>query len=436
MKLNKLKRHYLLLIPLLVGLFTLFYGLGSHYQKLVSDEFSFLLNVDFLKGYPYYPYLILPQGIGTTHTLLPYLMQPAVTIFGYTTLGIRFVPALFGLLGIAVFYFLVYQITLSKKIAFLSAAVLAVTQWYLAMSRVAIEISEIIFFSLVNLLFLILFINSANNSSFTWRNLTVNKKYLFLLAAGLSFGLVQHTYQSARVYLLFYVLFFPLFWWLKKVPIKEMIVYLGFFGLGFLLTVSPLIYAYIDHPESFDSRRGELVFYQHLSVSDLLWSLKQSTLRTLAMFHLRGSDVSCYNIPGKPMLDSLSGLLMVTGMVLSLKRVSREINLVLYLFFGIALLPSILSYWPATPHGLRAAGSLIPTIFWVGLGLHETSRVFKKYGLLLLIIGLVLISYLNLKVYFIDQAALQNDCFRIDSRDFEERKKLFLEKTGGIKFIR
>lgn len=432
---EKLKENYLVLITLLVGLFTLFYGLGSHYQKLVSDEWSFMLNADILRGESYYPYLILPKGLGTTHTLLPYLMQPALAIFGFTTLGIRFVPALFGLLGILVFYFLVKSLANNHRSALIAATLLALTHWYIAISRVAIELSEILFFTILNLYCLSLFLNS-DSSTLKIGNFKVKKKYIFMLLTGLTFGLVQHTYQSARVYLLFYVLFFPMYWWLKKIHFKEMFIYLVLFSVGFIITLSPLIFAYLQHPESFDSRRGELVFYQNLNLKDLIWSLKESTFRTLGMFHFKGSDVSCYNVPLRPMLDPYSGLFMIAGFLLAFKRFKKELNLVLILFFFVSLLPSVISYWPATPHGLRAAGAIIPTIVWVGLGIEKSSQLFKKYGWVFIIFAVLVIGYLNLKTYFVDQASLQTDCFRIDASEYLERKEQFLKFTEGVKYIR
>lgn len=433
--LTKFKNNYLILIPILIGLGTLFWGLGTHYQKLVSDEMTFLLNADFLKGYPYYPYLILPLGIGTTHTFLPYLIQFSLNLFGYTVFGLRFVPALYGFLGIIIFYLLLKNISLKNNLALIGAILLAACQWYLAVSRVAIEISEILFYSLITLYFLTCFLNT-NTDRVKLKNLHIEKATLYMFLTGLSFGIVQHTYQSARVYLLFFGLFFPLYWFVKKVSLKKITFLVIIFGSGFLITISPLIYAYLNHPESFDSRRGELVFFQNLSLPDLFWSLRQSTIRTLGMFHVQGYSVSCYNVPNRAMLDPISGILMLLGLILSWKSFKKEINLVIYLFFFVSLLPSIISYWPATPHGLRAAGAIIPSILWVSLGLNRLGQAVKKFYWPFVFIIICLIGFLNLKTYFVDQSLLQKDCFRIDVNDFQKEKDRFLNQTGGVKFIR
>ena len=420
--------NWSVLVPIIIGSGTLFYGLGTTYQKLISDEDTFLLLAEFVKGLPYYPYVIFPNNLGTTHSLLVYLIRLSLDVFGYSNFALRFVPAVYGLLGIVVFFYFLKNVFNSQRIAFLGACLLSVTHWYLAISRVAIEISEVLFFSLLNLLLLVLFIRSKGNLKIGKFEISKSAVYIFL--TGLSFGLVQHTYQSARIYVLFYVFFFPLYWLTNRLEIRKLVIQASFFTFGLVLAVAPLVYVYFDHPESFDSRRSELVFYQNLSPSELIWSLKESTLRTLGMFHLRGYDVSCYNVPGKPMLDWVTGVLFVIGIFLSFRYLDRHMKLVFYLFFVVALVPSIISYWPASPHGLRAAGVIIPTIGFSAIALDKVTRLSGRYWVLMAALLFGLIGFFNLKAYFVDQAALQTDCFRKDINNIAEVKRKFLEENG------
>lgn len=424
--LTKLKQGpVLIVIPLIIGSLTLFFGLGTLYRNLISDERSFLLAADLLKGDPYYPYLIWPN-VGTTHTFLIYLLQIPLSILGYSVFALRLVPALFGLAGVIAFFILIKNLTDSFRIAALGATILSVTHWYLAVSRVTIELSEFLFFGIVQLIFLTLFLKTQG------RRVLV---YIFL--TGVSFGLMQHTYQSARFFALFYIFFLPLYWLMNKARSKEVIKQGGLFVFGVFLAISPLLYVYLSHPESFDSRKAELVFSQNLKPQELFWSLKQSTLRTLGMFHFRGSDVRCYNIPRNPMLDPLTGILFVFGAIVSVTKLKKEFSLLLGLFFLISLLPSIFSYWPATPHGLRAAGAIIPIIIWLTLGIERLAILSKpNYSWIVMLLILVSIGFLNLKSYFVDLAALQDDCYQYSISSFDEYKKEFLDNTKGVKFIR
>lgn len=459
--LTKLKQGpVLIVIPLIIGSLTLFFGLGTLYRNLISDERSLLLAADLLKGHPYYPYLIWPN-VGTTHTFLIYLLQIPLNIMGYSVLALRLVPALFGLGGVIAFFILLRNIFGSFRIAVLGSTILSFTHWYLAMSRVTIELSEFLFFGIAQLIFLTLFCR-ANTSLFAvgikpgkerpanWRGYPTvllqdssfvktqgRRALVYIFLAGVSFGLMQHTYQSARFFVLFYLFFLPLYWLMNRVQPKEVIKQGGLFVFGVLLIIAPLIYVYLSHPESFDSRKVELVFSQNLKPQELFWSLKQSTLRTLGMFHFRGSDVRCYNIPRSPMLDPISGVLFVLGAVFSFKQLRKEFSLMLVLFFLVALLPSIFSYWPAAPHGLRAAGTIIPIVVWLSLGIERLATISKSsYSWIVVFAILAAVGFLNLKSYFVDLAALQDDCFQYNISTFDDYKREFLENTKGVKFVR
>jgi len=105
-------------------------------------------------------------------------------------------------------------------------------------------------------------------------------------------------------------------------------------------------------------------------------------------------------------------------------------KLVFYLFFVVALVPSIISYWPASPHGLRAAGVIIPTIGFSAIALDKVTRLSGRYWVLMAALLFGLIGFFNLKAYFVDQAALQTDCFRKDINNIAEVKRKFLEENG------
>lgn len=432
---TRTRERLFLIILVVTSLLTFFYQLGSLFSKMVSDEQSFLMEADFLKDYPYYPYLILPNGLGTTHTFLIYLMVLSLRVFGYTLFGLRFFPALFGFLGVFLMYRLVKNLTQSSQKALIAGFVLSVTSWYLSVSRVAVEVSEYIFFSLLCVFFLTLFI-SVKDERVSVLSKQISKSSLYLFLCGLSFGLLQNTYQSARFIIFFLVAFFILYWISNKTKVSDIFRHILFFSIGSLLTLAPLIYVYIMHRESFDSRSTELVFNQNLPLKTLVWSIKESVVRTLGMFHFVGYDVSCYNLPRKPMLDIFSGIFMVLGAVASLRAFSKNQKILFYSFFITSLLPSFLSYWPATPHGLRGAAVLIPTVIFVTLGIDWLGKVFREKKYYFVVTMIVIISFLNLKTYFWDLSQIQFDCFRFEVGDLKEFEDHFLESTKGVRFIR
>jgi len=430
------KKEFLLFsVPVVLGVIILFFKLGSLFQNLNGDEYAFLLISEQLKGEPYLPYLIWPKNLGSTHTLLPYLMQIPIAFFGITNFAVRFIPALFALLGIITFYLLLRSLFENPLTAFIGATLLALTRWYLTISRLTYELSEMLFFAIANLLFLVLFLKSKEEK-FRFNNLEVRSSYVYIFAAGVTLGFLQHTYVAARFYLFFYTFFFLFYFFMKRKTFFEAFKKFLIFSFGFLILISPLIYVFIKHPRSFDARGAELVFAQNLSFNDLIWSLKQSTLRTFGMFHLRGSDVSCYNIPNLPMLDPISGLLFLVGLILSFRILDFRYSLVFISFFLFSLLPSILSYWPAAPQGLRAAGSIVPIVLYTTIGLEALAKLLRKYYIPIIVVVISVIAIVNLQIYFKYQPQLQDDCFKSKVENFEDFKKHFLQETGGVKFIR
>ncbi len=429
------KEFLFLLTPLVLGAVILFFKLGSLFQNLNGDEYAFLLISEQLKGEPYLPYLIWPKDLGSTHTLLPYLIQIPIAFFGITNFAVRFIPALFGLLGIITFYLLLRNLFESSQIAFIGATLLALTRWYFTISRLTYELSEMLFFAIANLLFLVLFLK-AKDEKFKFKNLTVKKSFVYVFLVGLTLGLLQHSYAAARIYPFLYLILFIFYFLYKRKKFLENVINFFLFSIAFLIIISPLIYVWLKHPNAFDARGAELVFAQNLSFNDLIWSLKQSTLRTLGMFQLRGSDVSCYNLPNLPMLDPLSGFLFLVGLILSFTTLRPVYSFVFLAFLLFSLLPSILSYWPATPQGLRAAGSIVPIVLYTTIGLETVAKLFKKYYIHIIVVVISVIAIVNLQIYFRYQPQLQDDCFKSKVENFEDFKKHFLKETGSVKFIR
>ena len=136
------------------------------------------------------------------------------------------------------------------------------------------------------------------------------------------------------------------------------------------------------------------------------------------------------------MLDPISGLLFLVGLILSFRILDFRYSLVFISFFLFSLLPSILSYWPAAPQGLRAAGSIVPIVLYTTIGLEALAKLLRKYYIPIIVVVISVIAIVNLQIYFKYQPQLQDDCFKSKVENFEDFKKHFLQETGGVKFIR
>jgi len=114
-----------------------------------------------------------------------YATVPGVWLFGLNELGVRFMPALFGVLGVLVTYFLAKELFRNEKLALLAAFILAVDIWHLQITRVAFEagLAQL----LISLSILLL--------------LKSKKKWFFLPLSFLFACLSAYTYNSSRVFI-------------------------------------------------------------------------------------------------------------------------------------------------------------------------------------------------------------------------------------------
>ncbi len=122
--------------------------------------------------------------------LYVYADVPAVAVFGLSPAGVRLPSALAGIGLIAVSFLLAYRIFTDRRIAVLTAFLVAVSQWTLFLSRVAVEANLAAFFISLGI----------------YLGLT---KRFYLSAVFL--GLSVWTYNSARVFVPLLVFVFILF---------------------------------------------------------------------------------------------------------------------------------------------------------------------------------------------------------------------------------
>ncbi len=242
------------------------------------------------------------------------------------------------------------------------AFVLAVTPWHVVLSRSGFRA---VLLPLV-LACAFAFLVEAMRDGARWR----------FVAAGALFGLSAHVYPATR----FAPFILPVYLvaalgrsrerWRRAAP-----GLLAFAAAAFLVT-APLLRDYLKHPEHF--------LYPHRVVS--IWSpglepgtagarFRESLVATLGMFHLRGDGNARHNLPGAPMLDPLSGVLLLVGIVVAARRgrygaadgEAPGAGALVLAWFVVMLLPTLLSV-EGVPHGLRSAGVIPALALLAGLG--------------------------------------------------------------------
>ena len=87
----------------------------------------------------------------------------------------------------------------------------------------------------------------------------------------------------------------------------------------------------------------------------------------LLMFNFHGDNNGRHNLPGTPMLDPITGALMVLGVGLCLWRIRQPGSFLLLAWLLLMLVPGIFSLDFEAPQSYRAIGSL-PAAYLAGRG--------------------------------------------------------------------
>jgi len=180
------------IVLLLISGIIIFYKFPLIPQNVSLDEAEFIRLAQSLENSPYIPYSQMATGHATLYF---YILLASIKLFGTTVFAVRLPSALFGVINVALIYF-VFKLILGqyKKIApivqsglpFLMAFTFATMRWYFNFARFGFEASTVLFFELFGLLLFLLF--------------RKYKRYGLLVATGIFIGLSYNSYTPGRIF--------------------------------------------------------------------------------------------------------------------------------------------------------------------------------------------------------------------------------------------
>jgi hypothetical protein len=410
---GRAERSRLLLVALLavtaLGAFFRFYLLDAIPAEMTSDHAEKLRDVhDVLHGWR--P-IFFPRNTGREG--LQFYLTSAIIRFTALAEGhhaLKVGTAFFGAITVPLTYFLGRELY-GKLAGFYAAALIAISHWHVAISRVGLRFPFTAAFT-------------APALAFLFRALRENRRNDWL-AAGLILGIGLHTYTAMRaVPLLFAILVLVKvvadvlvvvrsehageasslsisFW--RNVVLCSTLALLGFLPLLRYMTEAPHLFWY----RTASRAQGALS-------PSALWATFWSNVKNaLLMFNYRGDVVPANTIPGSPQLDTVTGALFLLGAAYLLWRgIACRDRRAVYLLasFGALLLPSILSlaYPEENPSAVRAGGAIPVVMLMAALplalmtvGANERRDGRARRLILLLPAGLLLLAVaLNADWYF------------------------------------
>ncbi|MGW8318014.1 MAG: ArnT family glycosyltransferase [Candidatus Promineifilaceae bacterium] len=297
--------------------------------------------------------------------LYNYIVAGNMALMGENLLSLRLVNGFFGLLTIAATFLWAWR-AFDRRTAFLVAALLAISFWPVATSRQALRAG------------ILPFLTTGAVIAF-WQIVRGRRPLLWLvLAFGFLVALTLHTYLAARVLWLIFPLFI-LYLAVAHRPLagRAWLPTLAGLALAGLLVIP--MFAYVNaHPEAetrLQMLDGPL---QNLAQGRLAPVARNAGEALLAfVWPGFGDHFLAYNIPGRPVLDFLTAAFFVAGLIVSLWRWRRPAYAFLLIWFGVGILPSLITGPTANTTrnlGAMPAVYLLPAVGFVALAGWSLAR--------------------------------------------------------------
>lgn len=420
-----MRKIFLIITLTIISSFLIFYRFTDIPKYLSFDEVEFTKLALSLDNKPYIPYSQLATGHSTLYF---YILLASLKTFGINTFALRFPAAIFGILGVIIFYLItkkVFQqfdnLTMKQWFPFFLSLILLSSHWFLNFSRFSFEATFLLFLELVSIYFLI------------------SKKSLFI--SGLFAGLAFLSYTPGRIFFLLPIGY--LFLTKKSAFVKttadkqssnETIKRLLLFLIPFVIIITPLTNYLINNN---DTRVDQQFFLKNneMPIQEKLTGLWHNISSTALMFNVKGDVNGRHNYPNKPALNPILGLLFIIGLITTMKQLNNDNNKLFLFYFFISIFPALMTYPWENPNMLRTFTVLPSIIYFIGQGIiilcAIVHKIVKNKGtlkyLILTIFYLILVfsCLYELRTYFKYQSVVFSQSFEI---------KLPLEKAIKFKF--
>ncbi|WP_029233584.1 ArnT family glycosyltransferase [Butyrivibrio sp. VCB2006] len=320
----------LFLLILLVAAGLRLYKLGSIPYGLQQDEASIGYEAYILanfgidrNGYPW-PVYPITWGCGGGSPLLIYLNVLSIKLFGTGIVKLRLIPAVCGVLTVALFYFTLKLALENNKfqneLSLLGAGLLAICPWHIILSRWSLD-CNIMPFNLMLAVYLFV--------------LAVMKKSTCLyVISSIAFAVCMYSYGSATIVVPLFLVFISIYCLAKKLIRPGLLVKCI---IAFVIVFAPLMWFYgvnyLGLPEVFASsftinrftsaRTGEAL----LSLSDIPAKLPENLASLFLSVSVGDKNATIAHFyPGYAILYKFTFPITFLGLFLGIKDMRKELS--------------------------------------------------------------------------------------------------------------
>lgn len=290
--------------------------------------------------------------------LYSYTTAASMWLFGQTLFALRLVNVFFSVATIGLTFLWVRR-HFNTTIALTTAALLAISFWPLASAREALRAGMLPFFMGTAVWFFWQLLEQGKE--------TAVRRWWFGAIFGVCVAITLHIYLAARVAWLVFPLFLLYLAWQRRKLFKQswQPVLLGLLLAGVLVT--PMFVYLAQNPFAL-TRLGMLdAPLQELRSGNFAPFFNTAASALLAfVWPGFGDQFLAYNIPGRPVFDAISAIFFVVGLLVCLWRWQRPSYAFVLLWFGIGILPSLIT--GATASTTRNLAALVPVFMLPAIG--------------------------------------------------------------------
>lgn len=450
-----MKKVIPIIILTIISAVLIFYRFADIPKYLAFDEVEFTKLALSLDNKPY----ILYSQLATGHsTLYFYILLASLKTFGINTFALRFPAAIFGILSVLLFYFVIKKVfqqlnneTMKQYLPFLLSFILLSSHWFLNFARFSFEATFLLFLELTSIYFLTLANAKVKNflrlgiPRFLRGRFPLEQKNLllsvssnfYLIMSGIFSGLAFLSYTPGRIFFLL-PLGFLLFKKFgqgtalslhKNIIIKQLLLFL----VPFVIIITPLTsYLMINK----DTRIDQQFFLKNneMPINEKINGLWSNISSTALMFNIKGDVNGRHNYPLKPALNPILGIFFIIGLTISIKNWKNPYNLFAIIYLLLSIFPALMTYPWENPNMLRTYTILPSVVYFVSRVIiifdKLVHKIIKnktlKYLILNTLYFILIISCLyELRTYFKYQSTVFKQSFEI---------KLPLEKAIKVKY--
>ena len=333
---------------------------------------------------------LIMEGWVETANLYLYFNLVIEKLFGVSYWSMKLFSVIPGVIACGA-VLLIGQLLFSRRIALLTTLLFTFAHWPVRLSRYGWDASFMIMAFSLAIWLLLLAMQRG--------------RPLYAYVSGLTAGLCLYSYLASRVCLLSLLFFLAVECGMTRG--RSIFKHGIAFATGAAMAAYPLLCYYLFEPRAFWVRTAELNVFNSqsplLAILDNIW-------RHALMFFVIGGAYARDNFPGLPMMDPLTGLLFMVGLVILFRAVNtpsaRLIACTLVLNFATGVFSVSQE---GAPYVYRTAAVMIPAFLIAGIGAQVlidqgeskfAERELSKYFGAVTWPVLMLIIVLNLYFYF------------------------------------